>query len=133
MRSFVLNRARASNFHSICHDIKLLIGEEAMAKLIDKYGGVRLYIPGNLNAEHHPISLLLGVQTAQYLAAEFGGLAVDIPRAMERQHALRNSQIVADKESGMSQRELALKYRMTTRNIRKIISKHSNQEASHIQ
>lgn len=133
MRSFVLDRARVSNFHSICHDIELLIGEEAMAKLVAKYGGVRLYIPSNLNAEHHPICRLLGVKTAQYLADEFGGLSVDIPRAMERQQALRNSQIVADKESGMSQRELALKYRMTTRNIRRIISKHSNQEVSHTQ
>lgn len=133
MRSFVLSRARSCNYPGICQEVEQLIGEEATEKLIAEYGGVCLYIPGNLNDENHPLCLLLGKQAAQHLADEFGGMQVYLPRNIARKIAQRNTQIMLDKESGMSQRDLARKYRMTTRNIRNITNKYGNRIAPHAQ
>lgn len=119
MRSFVLSRARAANYPGVFQEVAQFIGEEAACRLTTQYGGVRLYIPGTLKPGHH-LCRLLGQEAAQQLAREFGGLNVEIPRACLARIAGRNALILADRAAGMSQRELALKYQLTERTIRKI-------------
>ena len=121
MRSFVLSRAQAqaTKYPGVFQEAVQLIGEEAAAKLVAQYGGVRLYIPGTPR-HGHPLHQLLGQEAAQQLSGEFGGMTVDIPRACMLHNAQRNTLILADRAAGMSQRELALKYRLTERTIRKI-------------
>lgn len=125
MRSFVLSRARAANYPGVFQEVVQLIGEEAAAKLVAQYGGVRLYIPGKLSPKH-PLRELLGQEIAQQLCGEFAGLAVEIPRGHMSQIARRNRLIMADRAAGMSQRERALKYHVTERTIRKIDKTNHN-------
>lgn len=126
MRSFVLSRAREANYPGVFQEIGQLIGEEATAKLVAQYGGCApLYIPGKLKPEH-PLCQLLGEKVAQKLTDEFGGLTVEIPRAIAIQIEQRNKQIMADRAAGITQSELARKYRLTTRTIRKIVSSARN-------
>ena len=121
MRSFVLARAHQENYPGVYHEVQQFLGEANTTKLIAQYGGCeRLYIPVRF-APEHPLCLLLGQEVVQQLSDEFGGLSVEIPRAYALQIAVRNKLILSDKEAGMSQSELARKYRMTVRNIRKII------------
>lgn len=119
MRSFVLSRAQAANYPGVFQEVVQLIGEEAAAKLVAQYGGVRLYIPGTPR-HGYPLHQLLGQEAAQQLSGEFGGMTVDIPRACMLHTAQRNKLILADRAAGMSQRGLALKYHLTERTIRKI-------------
>ncbi|HUW27575.1 MAG TPA: Mor transcription activator family protein [Sulfuriferula sp.] len=121
MRSFVLPRARAANYIGVFQDICQLIGEAATAKLVAQYGGTRLYLPVTVKPEH-PLCELLGEEIAQKLAGEFSGLSVEIPRAVKLLIGQRNALIFADRALGVSQRKLALKYRMTERNIRNILN-----------
>ncbi|MDP2144412.1 MAG: Mor transcription activator family protein [Gallionella sp.] len=121
MRSFVLSRARGTNYPGVFQEIAQLIGDEAAAKLVAQYGGVRLYIPSMPKLEH-AIHQLLGDEIAQQLCGEFGGLSVEIPRACILQIVQRNKLILADRAEGMTQRQLALKYHLTERTIRKICS-----------
>jgi len=119
MRSFALSRARDANYPGVFQDISQIVGEEAAAKLSAQYGGTRLYIPITLKTEH-PLVQLLGQQTAQQLVDEFSAITVEIPRAFIRIIARRNELIIADRDDGMSQRQLAIKYQLTERTIRKI-------------
>lgn len=120
MRSFVLNRARATNYPGQFQELRDMIGEEKTAILVQYIGGVRLYIPSSLHTKHALIAWL-GADVAQQVCAEFGGLSVEIPRLEALRRADRNAQIISDMEAGLSQRSAALKYRMTERNIRNIV------------
>ncbi len=120
MRSFVLTRARQDNYPGVFQEVQKLIGEEDTAKLVAQYGGCALlYIPVRFKPEH-PLCLLLGQEVAQRLTDEFGGISVEIPRACALQIEQRNRLILTDSAAGMSQSELARKYRLTVRRIRTI-------------
>ena len=120
MRSFVLSRARAANYPGILYEIVQKIGEEATAKLIERYGGLSaLYIPARM-APDNALVRLLGQEAAQCLAAEYGGLTVEIPRAMSVLRDQRNRLIHADLAAGLSQNQCAQKYRLTARSVRTI-------------
>lgn len=119
MRSFALVRARAENYPGVFQDIVQMIGEDAAAKLIEEHGGTRLYIPSSINSEKH-LYQLLGQETALQLTSEFGGMTVEIPRGVMLQIGQRNKLILADRVAGMTQRQLARKYELTERTIRKI-------------
>lgn len=123
MRGLVLSQM--GGYPGVFQEIAQLVGDEAAAKLAEQYGGVRLYIPGKLTAKH-PLRELLGQEIAQQLCGEFAGLAVEIPRGNMSQIARRNSLIMADRAAGMSQRELAIKYHLTERTIRKIDKTNHN-------
>jgi len=119
MRSFVLSDARANDYPGIFQEIAQMIGIEATAKLVAEYGGTRLYIASSLNPDKKLLKLL-GQEIAQQLADEFGGLRPEIPRAVKAHAYLRNENIRADRAAGMNTRELARKYELTERTIRKI-------------
>jgi len=125
VRSFSLSQAREVNYPEAFQEVAQLIGEAATAKLTEQYGGTRLYIPSTLKPEHS-LCQLLGKEAAQRLSFEFGGLRVEIPRAVMLQIAQRNVRILADRATGLSQRELARKYQLTERTIRKITTSTSN-------
>jgi len=102
-------------------DIADLIGLPGTLKLVETYGGVRLYVPKKLDADHK-LAQLIGLEHAAKLAATYGGeLHFDIPRAVEATRAARDRSIRADQASGSTHRELALKYNLTERQIRNIL------------
>ena len=119
MRSFVLSRARAASYPGVLAEIVQMIGEEATTQLIAQHGGTSIYIPNTLKPGH-PLSGLIGQESAQRLAHEFGGLTIEIPLAVMLQKEQRNKAIHADQAAGMSQSQLARKYRLSTRHIRTI-------------
>ena len=125
MRSFVLSRAREASYPGVFQEVSQLIGEEAAAKLVAPYGGTRLYIPGTLKTEHI-LCQLLGQKAAQQLTDEFGGMTLEIPRDVMSLIRQRNELILIDRAKGMTQRQLALKYRLTERTIRKITNSTSS-------
>lgn len=121
MRSFALSRGRDADYPGVFQEIRQFIGDEATAKIVARYGGTIIYIPLKLKCEH-PLSQLLGEGAAKRLADEFSGLTVEVPRDLTLQLAQRNNLIQADRDAGMTQSQLALKYRLTQRTIRKIIN-----------
>lgn len=119
MRSFALSRARNAEYPGIFQDIEQHIGTTNAHILSAQFGGTRLYIPSNITSEHQ-LCRLLGQDITHLLSREFGGLTVEIPRGIQTQIAQRNCLIAEDRATGMSQRQLALKYGLTERTIRKI-------------
>lgn len=119
MRSFALARSRETNYPGVFQEIGQKIGGEATAKLVAQYGGTRLYIPYKLKLDH-PLRQLLGQEISQQLCSEFGGMTVEVSRAVMLQIGQRNKLILADRAAGMSKSQLARKYQLTERTIRKI-------------
>lgn len=105
----------------ILQEIAELIGLPEALKLADHYGGVRLYVPLTI-PEGHVLAELVGMEAARKLSDRFGGMEhFDIPKARSVTVALRNRKI-REAWPGLSQRQLALKYGLTERQVRVILS-----------
>jgi Mor family transcriptional regulator len=59
-------------------DIVGAIGDEAAAKLVDRFGGQQVYVPRETSG--HAIADAIGQTAAQKLSAMFGGEVVYIPK-----------------------------------------------------
>lgn len=105
-------------------EIAGLIGIPATMKLVDRYGGVRLYVPQKLDASH-TLVIWIGAQNAQKLVDEYGGETLEIPKAEAALREIRNREI-RSLYPQLSQRDLALKYHTTERNIRLILGECGN-------
>src|SRR5512146_2816127 len=60
-----------------------IIGEEATAKLIARFGGTRLYVPHSPCADD-PLARAVGAGAAMKLARMFGGERVEVPKPPPR-------------------------------------------------
>lgn len=106
---------------SILQDMAELIGLPATLKLVEAYGGVRLYIPKRFDPDH-PLVKLVGHAHAAKLCESYGGeLHFDIPRAVAATRAARDARMRNDRSLGVTHRELALRYVLTERQIRNIL------------
>jgi hypothetical protein len=101
-------------------EIVQLIGMVATLKLVGKYGGTRLYVPKRV-LTGHPLAALIGRKAADTLADYFGGEVLEIPRALSANVAQRNVAIKQEYRQ-LSQRQLALKYNLTERQVRNIVT-----------
>lgn len=104
----------------VLQDMVALIGLPLTMKLVEVYGGTRLFVPKREVAGDHYLAILLGIEAANKLVAHYGGEEhFDIPLALRALKAVRNSQIRAERQSE-SERVLARRYKTTERNIRLI-------------
>lgn len=99
-------------------EIADLVGLGATTALVASYGGVRLYVPKTIVPDH-PLVHLIGSAAAQQLAQRYGGDHLELPRCADALRRVRNRALVHDAKQ-MSQRDLALKYRLTERAVRLI-------------
>lgn len=101
-----------------------LIGLALTMRLVERYGGVLLYVPQarNFNAHpDHPLVQLLGLEAALKLAGRYNG-ALKIPRGVVALRALRDRAIEAAFVAGSSVRELALAHRLDLRTVERILA-----------
>jgi hypothetical protein len=99
-------------------EIADVVGLGAATALVARYGGVRLYVPETLTAEH-PLVQLIGMDAAERLARHYGRERIEVPRCVDAVRRARNRALVRDAEH-MSQPELARKYQITERAVRLI-------------
>ena len=105
----------------ILQEVAALIGLPATVRLVEAYGGVRLYVPKKFDPDH-PIVKLVGHANAALMTNAFGGDEhFDIPRALAATIAVRDHRIRRDRAAGSTHRELALRYHLTERHIRNIL------------
>lgn len=100
-----------------------LIGMPATLKLVERYGGMRIYVPQTIPPAHTLVDLI-GRDAAERLARAFGGDEhFDLPRCTVAARRVRDALLVADFLAEMSHRQLAGKYQLTERGVRKIIAR----------
>lgn len=90
-----------------------VIGDQAIAALIARFAGTRIYIPKKIGA-HHPIAKALGLEAAALLAENFHGVEFVIPmREGARERVMR----IAAAEPELTRSEIALKAGVHERSV----------------
>ncbi|MGJ7527121.1 Mor transcription activator family protein [Variovorax sp. GB1P17] len=102
-----------------------LIGLPATLRLIERYGGLRIYIPAH-PAPDHPFAGLIGFDKLRALSAEYAidgtGLRFVLPKAQRAFDAIRNEQIRTDFSCGKSVRALAAEHHLVERQVARIVA-----------
>ncbi|UFH50704.1 Mor transcription activator family protein [Pseudomonas sp. KNUC1026] len=100
------------------HSLQLLIdciGVEQAYRLTCLFGGCPKYIP------KHPartqLAKLIPAETLKALIKRFAGAALEIPKPDHFFRQLRNQQILAESDEGLSRTALAHKYGLSLRQI----------------
>lgn len=106
-------------------DLVVACGEMA-ARLVDAYGGTRLYVPCQLDPGGR-LAQELGEQSAQTLIGLCEREEVVVPRLMSLRRMIRNKKIVALHANGGSPKKLALHFNLTERQIHNILHQHRAQ------
>ena len=107
----------------VLQDICALIGLHHTMRLVQRYGGVRIYVPKRVEPDHE-LARLIGLSNAEALSGAFGGeVHFDIPKGELALKAVRNAKIRSLRAEGLSIRNLSLNPefgRLTERTIRAI-------------
>jgi Mor family transcriptional regulator len=102
------------------------IGPEAATLLTDNFGGCVFSVPEKCEgaAVFQQIVKVIGQQAADILIKLAAGELICIPARFAAKLHKRNEAIFNERKAGTHIRELALKYRMSQRNIQSCIVKH---------
>ena len=112
--------------HSLAEIIDA-IGIGATLKLVEAFGGIRVYVPSadtlrssqHLARDGHPLARAIGVEAACKLAQLRAGEFLELPRATAYMRAMRDAAI-RDGLENASAAALAQQYHTTRRNIFRI-------------
>ncbi len=99
-----------------------LIGIDAVWRLVQRWGGVRLFIPVTMPPEHE-IAATIGPEAAEALAGHYGGDVLELAKGDHALRCLRNRAIVDQYDRGVPAARLARDYGLTLRTIRSIINR----------
>jgi len=104
------------------HKIIEAIGEPATMKLVEKFGGTRIYLPlpKSIDKENE-IAKAIGVEAARTLACLWPQEQINIPTATRYRRAIVKSEVRRDRDS-LTVSQLARKYETTERNVYRMLS-----------
>jgi len=97
------------------------IGIEDTMRVVDAFGGCRVYVPMQLEGKHLLVTTL-GRRLADQLVAHFGGEPLEIPRCLVALRAIRDAEIRSAREEGALPRDLARKHGLTERQVYSILA-----------
>ncbi len=100
---------------SLMDDLIRAVGAEAAARLIDAYGGTRIYIPVNPQTRDR-VSAVIGIEKARELAKQFGGDRIYIAHP-----PLRRRRIAALRIEGKRTAEIARLVGCTVRWVEQVL------------
>lgn len=104
------------------HRLAKLIGLRATMALVEHWGGIRVYIPEQVEPDHILVEKL-GMDATRKLSNAFGSETMDVPRAYHAVKAALYRQIRHEyHQLGKSAAKLARKYGMTERWVYAIVS-----------
>ena len=108
-------------FNNETQELLNLIGEDAFTRLCTVFSGVRLHISNSEKCRQR-LRIIVGEEKAEKIIFHYQGTALTLPMLSSLEIKRRNLEIIEDYKSGMSQRDIALKYDMTDRQVRRIVS-----------
>ncbi|WP_297325654.1 Mor transcription activator family protein [Nitrosomonas sp.] len=103
------------------HELLNLIGEDAFTRLCTVFGGTRLHISNSVRSRQR-LTVIVGEDNAEKIIFNYQGVALTLPMLSSLEIKKRHQSIIKDFENGMSQRDIAMKYDLTDRQVRRIIS-----------
>lgn len=104
----------------VLQDFVRLIGLHATMLLVEKFGGLRIYIPLNPTADHH-FAQLIGLDNLLELSAVYGREDhFELPKAARALLAIRNEKMCSE-YGPKSIRDLAAENNLTERQVTRIV------------
>ncbi len=94
-----------------------LVGPEAFERLSIIYGGTRIYICASKIMSKR-LDIIVGDDLGKKIIECYDGESIEIPKNFSQKNFDRIKSVRADRDVGMTVRELALKYECTERAIR---------------
>jgi Mor family transcriptional regulator len=109
-------------------DIIEAIGLGGAMKLVEHFGGTRIYLPlpENVTSDHE-IARVIGVDETRALAKLWGQERPSIPLAKRHLRAIMKTEVQRDKDSHTVP-ELARKYRTTERSIYRLLAEDDDED-----
>lgn len=109
----------------LLQDFVRLIGVQAVMALVERVGGLRIYIPTPEYATvDHQFAKIIGLDNLIKLGEVYGGLEHhQLPKAYNALVALRNARIAADYATVKTARQLAVEHRLTESQIVRIVAR----------
>ncbi|SEN35959.1 Mor transcription activator family protein [Nitrosomonas marina] len=98
-----------------------LIGEGAFTRLCMVFGGTRLYISDTKRSRQR-LTVIVGEELAEKIMFHYKSACLNLPKLSVLEIERRKQAIIDDHKKGMSHRDLAMKYDVTDRHIRNIVS-----------
>ena len=111
---------RAEELPESLHEVVNLIGLPAMIKMVERFPGIRIFVPRKIK-DDHAIVKVIGLELAQKLAKHFDGSEFAVPKAQEALILARNRQI-RRLYGPSTAAQLALMYDLTERQIYRIVA-----------
>jgi Mor family transcriptional regulator len=104
----------------VLQDFVRLIGLHATMLLVERFGGLRIYIPLNPKPDHH-FAQLIGIDNLVKLSKVYGREDhFELPKAERALLAIRNAKMKAD-YGPKSVRQLAAEHQLTERQVTRIV------------
>lgn len=105
----------------LLQDFVRIIGLQPTMRLVERFGGLRIYIPMHA-APDHQFSQVIGLDNLAKLATVYGGEAhFQLPKAQRALLALRD-EAIRSAFGTRSIRQLAIDYQLTERHVSRIVS-----------
>lgn len=101
-------------------DLKELLGQEAAEALMQKRGGVDIFVPQKITAEH-ALAKLLGVAAAARLCNAYAQTYITVPNG--RKQKPKNGAARELLAKGVPARDVALELGLTERYVRDILAR----------
>jgi len=101
-------------------------GLEAALKLVDAYGGTRVWFPERPEPDHHLVKAL--GDAAYALCERFALEWIDIPKCARALRAVRDAAIVEKLRQGRTQAEVAREVGLTWRQVANIAARYRAME-----
>lgn len=102
-------------------DLVDIIGLPAVLKLMEAFGGTEFWVPEKLH-HHHPLVDAIGAEAAQTLCEYMARERIKVPRGAGITREVRNQAIRRERQDGAKLAELALRYRITDRQVLNILN-----------
>ncbi|SFT74079.1 Mor transcription activator family protein [Halomonas saccharevitans] len=112
-------------------DVAEAIGLAATLALVEHAGGVRIYVLERLGDEHRLIDWL-GREAAVRLSEALAMEELVVPRCADALRRVRNRQMRLERDQGARPAELALRYRLTERQVYTILSRADDEARDQI-
>lgn len=98
-----------------------LIGDDAFTRLCMVFGGTRLYVSNSIRSRQR-LNVIVGESLAEKIIVNFQGEVIAFPMLSSHEIKKRHEAVIEDHKNGMSQRDMAIKHDLTTRQVRLIIT-----------
>ena len=104
-------------------ELETAMGEKAFVTLLKHKGGLRLYVPKQMHADHM-IAILVGIDAALALAELAGGEFVDLPTLARYDRQAQRERIVGLRKKGLSIDMVAWECKCARRYVSQVCREH---------